>query len=120
MNTNKIRVALSAALVAAMTGCASFPELSDGQKRVIKENKARAAIALAEDGRLVAVDENGKALTRCTLEADGKGELKQCTGLQKGFAVKNLNTLSVIRSKKNPECAIIVDIVYGFAQEICW
>jgi len=120
MNTNKIRVALSAVLVAAMTGCASFPELTDGQKGAIKESKARAAVAVTDDGRLVAVDQNGKALTRCTLEVDSEGETKQCKGLKTGFKVKGLATISVIRSKKNPECLIFVDGATGRGEEICW
>jgi len=123
MNTNKIKVVLAAVLVAAMTGCATYTEhvsLSDGQKTAIKENKARAAVAVTYDGRLVAVDENGKSLRRCTIEPDGKGELKQCVGLQKGAAVQSVNSLTVIRSKINPECWTFYDGVYGFAQEFCW
>ena len=117
---NIIKVVFSAMLAAAVAGCTPFPELSDGQKEAMKRSNARAAVAVTSDGRLAAVDKDGKPLTRCTLEADGKGELKQCTGLQKGYAVQGITTLSIIRSKKNPECLIFVDPVLGFADEICW
>jgi len=123
MNTNKIKVVLAAVLVAAMTGCATYPEhvsLSDGQKNAIKENNARAAVAVTYDGRLVAVDENGKSLRRCTIEPDGKGELKQCVGLQKGATVQSVRNITLIKSKINPDCWTFINPVLGFAEEVCW
>jgi len=125
MNTNNIKVVLSAVLFAAMTGCASYPEhvsLSDGQKRAMKENKAQAAVAMTEEGQLITFDKNGgkSSLTRCTVEPEGKGELKQCPSLMKGATVQSIRSLTFIKSKYNPECWIIIDPTWGFAEQICW
>jgi len=123
MNTNRIKVVLSAVLVVAMTGCATYPEhvsLSDGQKRAIKENKARAVVTVTEDGRLAAVDENGKPSRRCTVEPEGKGELKQCPSLEKGATVLSIRNLTLIKSHYNPDCWTFYDPTWGFAEQICW
>ncbi len=124
MNTNKTIVVLSAVLAAAMTGCTPSPQgvsLSEGQKKVMKENNARAAIAVTDGGRLVVVNANGEPLKRCTVgSTKGDRGVEPCQGLQKDYAVQSLATFTIIRSKKNPECWTFIDPVYGFAEEICW
>lgn len=123
MKTNKIRVILSALLIAAMTGCASYPSsvsLTDGQRKVMPEYKARGAILVDSDGQLAVVGENGERVKRCTVEPGGKGDLKQCRGLQKGAEFQNIRSVTLIRSKVNPECWTFVDPWLGFAEEICW
>ena len=123
MKTNKIKVVLSAVLIAAMTGCASYPNhvsLTDGQKKAMTEHKARGAVLVDSYGQLVVVGENGERVKRCTAEPGGKGDLKQCRGLQKGAEVQNIRNVTLIRSKINPECWTFVDPWLGFAEEICW
>jgi hypothetical protein len=120
---NKIIVVLSTVLMAAMTGCASYPNhvsLTDGQKKAMKDSKARGAILVDSYGQVVVVGENGERVKRCTAEPGGKGDLKQCRGLQKGNEVQNIRSLTLIRSKINPECWTFVDAVLGFAEEVCW
>ena len=124
MNTNKAIVVLFAMLAAAMTGCTPSPQgvsLSEGQKKVMKENNARAAVAVTESGRLVVVNANGEPLKRCTVGSTKGGRgVEPCQGLGKDYMVQSLTTFSIIRSKKNPECLIFVDTVFGFAEESCW
>ena len=124
MNTNKTIVVLFAMLAAAMTGCTPSPQgvsLSEGQKKVMKENNARAAVAVTESGRLVVVNANGEPLKRCTVGSTKGGRgVEPCQGLGKDYAVQSLATFTIIRSKMNPVCWIFIDPVYGFADEICW
>ena len=125
MNTNKIKVFLPAVLVATLIGCAPSPQnvsLSEGQKRAMKENKAQAVVAMTEDGKLITLDKDGgtSSLLRCTVGPDRKGELKQCPGLGKGATIQSVSNLSFIKSKLNPDCWIIIDPTWGFAEQICW
>lgn len=123
MKTNKIRVILSALLIAAMTGCASYPSnvsLTDGQRKAMTEYKARGAVLVDGDGQLTVVGENGGRVKRCTAEPGGKGDLKQCQGLQKGNEILNIRNVTLIRSKINPECWTFYDAVVGYAEEVCW
>lgn len=130
MNTKLIIIVLSAGLVTAVAGCTqSFPEkfpLSQGQRELIKQNKSPLILVLTADGQFLAADENGKTLRRCKVGAvppkdaskdDPMGEA--CQGLQAGYAVKSLTTLSVIHSKKNPECLTFTNPATGAAQEYC-
>ena len=111
-------------MLAALTGCTSPPQdvsLSEGQKKVMKENNARAAIVVTDSGRFVVVNENGEPLKRCTIgSTKGDRGIEPCQGLQNDYAVQSLATFTIIRSKKNPECWIFINPVYGFAEEICW
>lgn len=125
MNTNKIKVVLPAVLVAALIGCTPSPQdvsLSEGQKRAMKENKAQAVVAMTEDGKLITLDKDGgtSSLLRCSVGPEGKGELKQCPGLMKGATLQSIRSLTLIKSKYNPECWTIVDPTWGYAEEICW
>lgn len=124
MNTNKSIIVFSAILAAAITGCAPSPQgvtWTEGQKKAMKDNNARAAVAVTESGRLLAVNANGEPLKRCTVgTAKGDRGVEPCQGLQNGYVVQGLATFSIIRSKKNPECLTFVNPVFGFAEEICW
>ena len=130
MNTKLTKIVLSAVLVAAVSGCHSYSDkytLSPGQMELIKQNKAPLILVLNADGQLVAADENGKTLRRCKVGAiPPKDATKDnplgeaCQGLQKDYAVQSLTSLTLIRSKKNPECWTFYDAVLGFAQELCW
>ena len=63
---------------------------------------------------------NGKTLKRCSVGPKGSAGMEPCQGLQKDYAVQSLTSLTLIRSKKNPECWTFYDGAFGFAQELCW
>lgn len=122
---NNLLIALFVMLVLAITGCSPSPQqgvsFSEGQKKAMKDNNARAAVAITESGRLVVVNTNGEPLKRCTIgSTKGDRSVEPCQGLQKDYLVQSVTTFSIIRSIKNPECITIVDPVFGFAEEICW
>lgn len=124
MNTNKLMIVFSAMLVAVIAGCTPSPQgvtWTEGQKKAMKDNNARAAVAVTESGRLLVVNANGEPLKRCTVgTTKGDRDVEPCQGLQKDFVVEGLATFSIIRSKKNPECLTFINPVFGFAEEICW
>lgn len=123
MNTKLVKIVLSAVLVTAVAGCSqSVPEkftLSPGQKEAIKQNKSPLILLLTADGHFLAADENGKTLKRCTFGTKGSAGVEPCRGLQTDFAVLSLTTLSIIHSKKNPECLTFTNPATGAAQEYC-
>ena len=96
-----------------------FP-LSQSQREAIQQNKSPLILVLTADGQLLAADENGKTLRRCTSGTTKGGPgVEPCRGLQKDFAVQSLTTFSIIHSKKNPECITMVNPGNGILQEYC-
>lgn len=92
---------------------------SDGLKKTMGEVKARAALLINEEGQIIATDDQGKVLDRCSVKPVEKGDIQQCRGLQKGATIEDINSVMVIRSKINPTCLTIPD-ARGYAYQYCW
>lgn len=109
-----------------LTACAYLPghgpdkiELSPVLRGSIAQFKTKAALLLDAEGRIVATDENGKTLERCSVKRDDPRGLKQCKGLQKGATIENVNNITALKSHVNPDCLTLID-GGGFAHEYCW
>lgn len=107
------------------TACSFLPEkhpdkieLSDGLKKTMGEYGAKMAVVVTEDGKIIPTDNQGKVLARCSIKPGNDGA-PACRGLQKGAAIEEVKSITLIRSKINPWCDIIRD-PYNFAYEICW
>ena len=93
--------------------------LSDGLKKAMGEFKARTALLVNDEGHILATDDQGKILERCSVKPVDKGDIKQCRGLQKGAAVEDVNDVVMIKSKINPTCLTFIN-ERGAAHEYCW
>ena len=89
--------------------------LSPAIKEKVTEVKAKMVILIYEEGNIVVTDSEGKRLNKCTIGPSKK----QCRGLQKGYGVENLNSITIIQSKGSPFCYTVYDM-QGMAEEICW
>lgn len=121
-----LKSAVIALLSLGLTACAYLPghgpdkvELSPGLQRSVGQFKTKAALILDEKGRIVATNENGKALERCSIKREDPRGLKQCKGLQKGATIEDVNNITAIKSHLNPDCLTLID-GGGFAYEYCW
>lgn len=121
-----LKSAVIALLSLGLTACAYMPghgpdkvELSPGLQRSVGQFKTKAALLLDEAGRIVATDENGKTLERCSVKREDPRGLKQCRGLQKGATIEDVNNITAIKSHVNPDCLTWIDGL-GIAHERCW
>lgn len=115
-----------ALMTPGLMGCPSGPEkgpdrvaLSDGLKKAMGEFKVRTALLVNDEGMVIATDDQGKVLERCSVGPVDKGDIQQCRGLQKGATVEHLNSVILVRSKINPTCWTYYDS-RGYAHQYCW
>ncbi|MFP5349209.1 MAG: hypothetical protein ACLGHO_05150 [Gammaproteobacteria bacterium] len=113
---------LSLGLVACERSTEKSPDkipVSDGLKKTMGEFKVKTALLVNDEGQVVATDDQGKVLDRCSVKPVQKGDLKHCRGLQKGAVVEDVNHVVMIKSKINPTCWTYID-GNGRAREYCW
>lgn len=126
MNKKHTLPAVLVLLSLGLAACERPPEkgpdkipLNDGLKKTMGDLKVRTALLVNDEGQVIATDDQGKVLDRCSIKPVEKGDLKQCRGLQKGAVVEDVNHVVMIRSKINPTCQTYIDM-YGRAHEYCW
>lgn len=126
MHKQLFKYGVIAVLSSGLTACAYLPnhgpdkvEPSQGLRGAMAQFKTKAALLLDEEGRIIATDENGKALERCSTKRDDSKGLKQCRGLQKGAIIEDVNNITAIKSRINPDCLSFIDGL-GIAREYCW
>lgn len=126
MNKKRTLFAILILLSLGLGACERPPEkgpdkipLSDGLKKTLGEFKIKTALLVNDDGQVVATDDQGKVLDRCSVKPVEKGDLKHCRGLQKGAVVKDVNHVVMIKSKINPDCWTYIDS-RGYAHQYCW
>lgn len=126
MHKQLLNFGIIALLSLGLTACAHLSdhgpgkvELSPGLRGSIAQYKTKAALLLDEKGRIIATDEDGKRLERCSVKPDDPRDLKQCRGLQKGAIIENVNNITLIKSQINPDCLTEIDGL-GHAHQYCW
>ena len=89
--------------------------LSPAIKEKVAEVKAKVVILVDAKGNIVFTDSKGNRLNKCTIGPSKR----QCRGLQKGYGVENINSITIILSKGSPFCFTSYD-AEGMAEECCW
>ena len=106
---------LSLGLVSCSLVSEKKVRLSPAIQEKITEVKAKVVILVDEKGNIVFTDSEGKRLSKCTIGPSKK----QCRGLQKGYGVENINSITMVLSKGSPFCFTSYD-GEGMAEECCW
>ena len=115
---NKLTMIMVLVLSLGLVSCCLVSEkvgLSPGVKEKVTEVKAKVVILIDEKGNIVVTDNKGNGLNACTIGPSKR----QCKGLQKGYGIEKLNSISIIQSKGSPFCYTVYDME-GAAEEYCW
>ncbi len=102
-------------LIPACSGMRKRVPENEHLKKTLLEDEVRSAIFFDSEGNIVVADTDGKRLPPCSIKP-GKN---QCRALERGAEVLDVRTVTVIKSKTNPNCVVFVD-GRGFAYQICW
>ena len=106
---------LSLGLVSCCLVSENKVRLSPAIQEKVAETKVKVVILVDEKGNIIFTDSEGKRLNKCTIGPSKN----QCRGLQKGYGVENINSITMVLSKGSPFCFTSYD-GEGMAEECCW
>lgn len=90
--------------------------VSEGILGFMKQSNARAALVIADDGRISAINQNGDALDECSIGPNGK--VPQCKGLGPNGTVLSSQMFNILHVRGSGCFEIIGGD--GKAKEYCW
>ena len=91
-------------------------QISDQILGFLKESKGKAALVIADDGQISAINENGGTLSECSIGP--KGKYPQCKGLGPKGTVLSSQMFNVLQVRGS-SCIEIIG-VDGKGVQYCW